>query len=250
MSTDSETYPELSLVGWYTFGDEPLPWHATIQIQLKKKFECDSALFMLYHHNQLSGSSGGKLPYTIYESFSSQESEGMEVDAPYQSGAMKFRPITFSSLETFPDEAIALADVVQLATNANAIQQPSLPGSKDQSKGKGKAIDRHHGNNGEQLNYLSAEDEDRELCEILGKAFLICTSYSIFNHQSQCDQHAKVSTPSHNRLSTIPKLIVPERYISSYCNGCCSGPQNSSFNICPCGSSEPSVAFRRCGYIK
>lgn len=157
MSTDGETYPGLTLVGWYTFGDEPLSWHMDVQMQFKKSFECDDALFMLCHHNQISGSDSGKLPFTIYES-SLQDGDGMEVDSPYSGG--KFRPISFTSLETSPDEAIVLADVVQLATNANAAQQPSTPGPKADPKGKGKAVDAQE--EGEPSNYLSAEDEDRK----------------------------------------------------------------------------------------
>jgi hypothetical protein len=144
-------------MGWYTFGDEPVPWHVDFQTRFKKEFECPHALFMLRHHNQLSESDGEEnLPFTIYES-SSQDGDGMEVDPPYEQLAAKFRQ-TFISLETSAEEAIVLADVVQLATNA--AQQSSGPVATTESKGKGKAVDAQESEG--EPNYLSAEEEERE----------------------------------------------------------------------------------------
>jgi hypothetical protein len=159
-ATDGETYPELTLVGWYTFGDEPVPWHMDMQMQFKKTIDGDQALFMLCHHDQLSESdSETKLPFTIYESFR-QAGDGMEVDPPYESGVTKFRPITFASLETSPEEAVVLADVVQLASNASVVQPAPVSGPKPESKGKEKAVDAPEGES--EPNYLTAEEEERK----------------------------------------------------------------------------------------
>jgi hypothetical protein len=172
MRIDGETYPELTLVGWYTFGDEPLSWHMNVQMQFQKGFECDHALFMLCHHNQLLESdSESRLPFTIYES-SSQEGDGMEVDSPpCESSAGKFRPITFASLETSAVEAIVLADVAQLATNAASAQQSSVPALQAESKGKEKAVDTDEGET-EPSNYLSTGDEERKFNRSYDKAVL------------------------------------------------------------------------------
>lgn len=145
--TDGETYPELSLVGWYTFGDEPLPWHMHFQTRFKKEFECPHALFMLRHHSEPEEQDG--LPFAAYES-SAPEAGSMEVDSPEMLAA-SFRE-TFVSLETTAEEAIVLADIVQLATNA---QPSSAPVSAD-TKGKGKAED------DAEPNYLTAEEEERK----------------------------------------------------------------------------------------
>jgi hypothetical protein len=159
-TADGETYPELTLVGWYTFGDEPVAWHMGVHTQFKKTIDGDQALFMLCHHSQLSESdSETKLPFTIYESFR-QAGDGMDVDPPYESGVTKFRPITFVSLETSPEEAIVLADVVQLAANASAVQPAPVSGPKTESKGKEKAVDAAEGES--EQNHLTAEEEERK----------------------------------------------------------------------------------------
>src|ERR1700761_1284382 len=156
-SQDGETFPSLTLVGWYAFGVIPTPWHARIQMQLRQEFECDSPIFLLYDWEQLNKNAvGGKLPFTLYESFSVQDSSGMEVDYGDESHTIKFRPITYS-LETTDDEAIGLADVVHGATAAIATQQSSRPSQieKDTEKSESK-LD----GNIEETSFLSPEDED------------------------------------------------------------------------------------------
>jgi hypothetical protein len=79
----------------------------------------------------------------MYEGISAQTHDDGDMDVDYKQGSvppMKFRPITYS-LETAPDEAIGLADIMQGATTANAIAG-SVPSSKaaDKSKEKPKEI--------------------------------------------------------------------------------------------------------------
>jgi hypothetical protein len=161
-SEDGETFPSLSLVGWYTFGSSPTPWHARIQLQLRQQFECDSPIFLLYHWDQLNSNNvGGKLPFTVYESFAPHESSAMDVDYADESQTIRFRPISYS-LETADDEAIALADIVHGATAASAVQQTS---NQTQSEKDKRDIDNEKtkSNSEDELelaDYLSAEDED------------------------------------------------------------------------------------------
>jgi hypothetical protein len=164
-TTDIETHPQLALVGWYTFGVGPEQWHARLHTQLRNSFNCEPAIFLLYHPNKVEASSNGKLPFTIYENISVKESGSMDVDYPDDSHSMKFRPVTFA-IETAPAEAIALADIAQGATNA-ATQQDKT--SKDKSsksrspnvkKGKGKELPKDIENDvAAAVDYLTPEEE-------------------------------------------------------------------------------------------
>jgi hypothetical protein len=137
------------LVGWYTFGVGPEQWHARLHTQLRDQFNCEPALFLLYHPNKVQASSNGRLPFTIYENISVKESGSMDVDYPDDSYSMKFCPITFT-IETAPEEAIALADIAQGATNAATQQdrgtQDKTPKNKSTNakkrKGKGPQRDK------------------------------------------------------------------------------------------------------------
>jgi hypothetical protein len=152
-------------VGWYTFGKAPTPWHAKVQLQLQQQFECDLPIFMLYHWDRLAVMTvGGKLPFTLYESFSAQESGGMDVDGVDESHAIKFRPLSYS-LETAEDEAIGLADIVQSATAATAVQQSSKLARTESSvaaeaKGKGKSTAKQESEKEDATEHLTSEEED------------------------------------------------------------------------------------------
>jgi hypothetical protein len=129
---------------------------------LKQEFECDSPIFLLYHWEQLDANAvGGKLPFTVYESFSPYEPGGMDVEYANESQAIKFRPVSYS-LETTDDEAIALADIVHGATAASAVEQSTKQSQiekdekdKGKEKTKSKSVDEL-----EPADYLSPEDED------------------------------------------------------------------------------------------
>jgi len=162
---DIETHPQLTLVGWYTFGVGPEQWHVRLHTQLRADFNCEPAIFLLYHPNKVEASSNGKLPFTIYENISVKESGSMDVDYPDDNHSMKFCPITFA-IETAPAEAIALADIAQGATNAAAQQDRS---SKDKTsknkalnakKGKGKELHKDKENDvAAAADYLTPDDE-------------------------------------------------------------------------------------------
>jgi hypothetical protein len=131
-----------------------------VQAQLQADFECDSPAFLLLHDDKLDESSGhptGKLPFTIYETFTphSTTARDEEMDIEYSdiSQSLRYRVLTYT-LDTSPDEAIALRDVVEQATVASisnelaakqqdqvqqsqAEEQPSSP-TKTKSKGKAK----------------------------------------------------------------------------------------------------------------
>jgi hypothetical protein len=161
---DIETHPQLTLVGWYTFDASPQPWHARIHTQLKTSFNCDSAIFLLYHPDKVEDSSNGKLPFTIYESILAKESGSMDVDYPDDSHPIKFRPVAFA-IETAPAEAIALADIAQGASTAAAYQDKNVKdnSSKDtdvkDKKGKGKEKAKETDDVVAPVDYLSPEEE-------------------------------------------------------------------------------------------
>ncbi|KAF2674272.1 hypothetical protein BT63DRAFT_435411 [Microthyrium microscopicum] len=137
----SEIHPALSLIGWYTVGSEPQPWHTGIQAQLKDSFECDSPIFLLYQPQVFKDNAvNGRLPFSMYEGIITQTHDDGDMDVDYKQGSvppMKFRSISYS-LETAPDEAIGLADIMQGASTAIAIAGTSSS-SKETDKSKGKA---------------------------------------------------------------------------------------------------------------
>lgn len=133
-------------------------------MQFRSEFECDNPIFLLYHWDQLDkGAVGGKLPFTLYESFAVQDVGGMELDSVHESHSLRFRPLTYS-LETTDDEAIALADIVHGATSAAAVQQEVKPTPKQtDTKGKKKATSSSKDaavEDSEVTDFLSPEDED------------------------------------------------------------------------------------------
>jgi COP9 signalosome complex subunit 6 len=157
-----------------------------VQAQLSIDFECDSPVFVLLHANLLnegSDSHTGKLPFTIYETFippqTSMSGEEMEVEYTDVSQALKYRSLVYT-LDTSPDEAIALRDVVEMAgiasiqtNNTVASKQvdpaafPSQDSKKSKSakgKSKTKALASAFEGDGEvNLDLLSPSDEECKL---------------------------------------------------------------------------------------
>jgi hypothetical protein len=175
-----ETHPALSLVGWYTFGAAPETWHSRIQLHLKNGFNCDPPIMLLYHAEQVKDSAdSGSMPYSVFESviLNTEDREKMELDNSEPSQTVRFRHIE-SSVETAADEAIALADIAQGATNAALTEgsaasiDPTIAGvqksdsfsdktSKTSTgKGKAKAEDAEEA---AQNNFLTAQDEESKL---------------------------------------------------------------------------------------
>jgi len=136
--------------------------------QLQHQYH-DDLLLALFHpetilEDQLSG---GKLPFSIYESYYEPGSEnadkGMQVDGWSMGRAlqMRFRELTFE-VETGEAEMIGIDFVAKGGGNASAIAAgDAQKDSKTSSKGKGKAaMERTDGASKETT--LSSEDDERE----------------------------------------------------------------------------------------
>jgi hypothetical protein len=135
LKLQSEVFPELGLVGWYTFGAAATSWHMVVQKQFIQVFDCESPILLLYQTHRLKGSgTDGNLPFDVYERVPAQVQDGgMDVDQDD-----KFRSISYS-LDTPTDEAIGLADIMQGATAANAIAETVSSDQKKESGTESKA---------------------------------------------------------------------------------------------------------------
>lgn len=176
--TDRDVHkePPLDLVGWFTLcpssgpTNDLVPIHTQIILQYN-----ESALLLAFHPSTIAGdgSTGGKLPLTIYESVFEHETtaeaeKNMEVDGEEsRSGGLKFRQLPYS-VETDETEMIGVDFVARGGGNAAALEtavpvpeKPDRKGKKraasDQEKAAEKGVE-----SAKDANPLSTEDEDRK----------------------------------------------------------------------------------------
>jgi hypothetical protein len=148
-----------------------------VQGQLLSTFQVDSPIFLLIHDQLLKKSfeaGGGTLPFTVYESFvpynQADDDDKQEVDFPEKSQALRYRPLTYT-LDTSPDEAIALRDIVEQASlailpshsTAKKAELKKLEDVSESFKGKGKGkskVERLPAPTEKYLNALTPSEEE------------------------------------------------------------------------------------------
>jgi COP9 signalosome complex subunit 6 len=142
---DVHKVPALDLVGWYTIlpTSGPQPVHLPIHRQILESYN-ESAILLGFHPTAvISGSVGGKLPLTIYESnFESEESaaesgEDKEMKDSEPQLGLKFRELPYS-VETGEAEMISVDFVARGGGNATAVPGGPTILKPDESAGKGK----------------------------------------------------------------------------------------------------------------
>jgi len=162
--------PALDLVAIFTLGSPsgPQPQHIPMLQQLQHHYHDDLLLALFHPETILQGQlSGGKLPFSLYESYYEPGTENAEkatqVDGWSMGRAlqMRFRELAFE-VETGEAEMIGVDFVAKGGGNATAITaEDSRRDTKTSSKGKGKAIDgQTNGSSKERT--LSSEDEERK----------------------------------------------------------------------------------------
>ncbi|KAJ5398837.1 hypothetical protein N7465_009326 [Penicillium sp. CMV-2018d] len=126
--------PALDLVGWWSTAPStgPNDAHLPLHRQILQDYN-ESAVFLAFHPSQLqgSGSNGGKLPLTVYESVHEGEtapdaSKDMQVDGEEPVLNIRFRELPYS-VETGESEMIGIDTIVQASGTAssNATQEPT-----------------------------------------------------------------------------------------------------------------------------
>ncbi|KAJ5836782.1 hypothetical protein N7447_002808 [Penicillium robsamsonii] len=126
--------PPLDLVGWWSTAPStgPNDAHLPLHRQILQDYN-ESAVFLAFHPSQLndSGSNGGKLPLTVYESVHEGQtapdaSKDMQVDGEEAVPNIKFRELPYS-VETGESEMIGIDTIVQASGTAslNATQEPA-----------------------------------------------------------------------------------------------------------------------------
>ncbi|KAJ5512386.1 JAB1/Mov34/MPN/PAD-1 [Penicillium fimorum] len=126
--------PPLDLVGWWSTAPStgPNDAHLPLHRQILQDYN-ESAVFLAFHPSQLqdSGSNGGKLPLTVYESVHEGQtapdaSKDMQVDGEEAVPNIKFRELPYS-VETGESEMIGIDTIVQASGTAslNATQEPT-----------------------------------------------------------------------------------------------------------------------------
>lgn len=142
---DVHKVPALDLVGWFTIlpTSGPQPIHLPIHRQILETYNESATLLGFHPSAVLTGSAGGKLPLTIYESnFESEESlnESGE-DKEMQDGephlGLKFRELPYT-VETGEAEMISVDFVARGGGNATAVAGDPT-GRKLDDDGNGKA---------------------------------------------------------------------------------------------------------------
>jgi COP9 signalosome complex subunit 6 len=171
---DVHKVPALDLVGWFTIlpTSGPQPIHLPIHRQILESYN-ESAILLGFHPTAvLTGSAGGKLPLTIYESnFESEESPNESgEDKEMQDGepqlALKFRELPYT-VETGEAEMISVDFVARGGGNATAVAggPTSLKLDDDAGNGKTRAAIRSAGKHVPPVaindqHILSREDEE------------------------------------------------------------------------------------------
>ncbi|KAJ6132155.1 JAB1/Mov34/MPN/PAD-1 [Penicillium samsonianum] len=131
---DVHKNPPLDLVGWWSTAPStgPNDAHLPLHRQILQDYN-ESAVFLAFHPSQLqdSGSNGGKLPLTVYESVHEGEtapdaSKDMQVDGEEPVLNIKFRELPYS-VETGESEMIGIDTIVQASGTAslNVTQEPT-----------------------------------------------------------------------------------------------------------------------------
>ena len=136
--------------------------------QLQHHYHDDLLLALFQAQAILDGQlSGGKLPFSIYESYYEPGTEnaekGMQVDGWSMGRAlqMRFRELAFE-VETGEAEMIGIDFVAKGGGNASAISAgDAQKDTKTSSKGKGKAAGDQTGDAANETT-LSSEDDERE----------------------------------------------------------------------------------------
>ena len=162
--------PALDLVAIFTLGSPsgPQPQHIPMLQQLQHHYHGDLLLALFHPETILEGElSGGKLPFSLYESYYEPGSEKAEkatqVDGWGMGRAlqMRFRELAFE-VETGEAEMIGVDFVAKGGGNATAITAGDLQkDTKTSSKGKGKAIEGQTNGSSKETT-LSSEDEERK----------------------------------------------------------------------------------------
>jgi len=138
--------PALDLVGWYTLmaPSGPQPFHLPIHRQVLDNYN-ESAILLGFHPDEVvAGTTGGKLPLTIYESNYEAEGSGTEAgedkemkDAEPQL-KLKFKELPYS-VETGEAEMISVDFVARGGGNATAVDgTPKKATIEPVVEGKGK----------------------------------------------------------------------------------------------------------------
>ncbi|KAH8802816.1 hypothetical protein F5884DRAFT_485173 [Xylogone sp. PMI_703] len=140
---DVHKAPPLDLVGWYTIipTSGPQPVHLPIHLQILEKYNENAVLLGFHPSEVLDGSSGGKLPITIYDSNyeaeetakESGEDKVMNTEEP--KGGLRFRELSYT-IETGEAEMIGMDFVARGGGNATAIE--AIKSKPDEASAKGK----------------------------------------------------------------------------------------------------------------
>ncbi len=175
---DVHKVPALDLVGWYTIlpTSGPQPNHLPIHRQILQSYN-ESAILLGFHPSAvLEGTSGGKLPLSIYESnFEAEDSAGdngedREMKDVEPQLTLRFKELPYS-VETGEAEMISVDFVARGGGNATAVDgtaKKPAAGKSEQAPDKGKGKVRASKKDGEDgdaarlddQHILSREDEE------------------------------------------------------------------------------------------
>ncbi|KAJ5958360.1 JAB1/Mov34/MPN/PAD-1 [Penicillium vulpinum] len=152
--------PPLDLVGWWSTAPStgPNDAHLPLHRQIIQDYN-ESAVFLAFHPSQLqdTGSNGGKLPLTVYESVHEGEtaadaSKDMQVDGEEPALNIKFRELPYS-VETGESEMIGIDTIVQVSGTA------SLNATQESTK-RAQQTERTESNKQSSQTELSQEEEE------------------------------------------------------------------------------------------
>lgn len=176
---DVHKYPQLDLTGWFATcpASGILEEHARYQQQMEVHNE--SVLFLAFEPTAIlqGRTTGGRLPFIVYESVyetvtEQKDKDAMVIDGQSQSGLQaKFRELPYS-VETGEAEMISVDSVAKGGGNAmaigNQVKDPGKGRATPTSVGEEQSLEQGgRGNeNGvsaqEDTSYLSPEDDERE----------------------------------------------------------------------------------------
>jgi len=210
---DVHKVPALDLVGWYTIlpTSGPQPTHLPIHRQILETYN-ESAILLGFHPEVVvSGSVGGKLPLTIYESnYEADEAvpdsgEDKEMTDGEAQLALKFKELPYS-VETGEAEMISVDFVARGGGNATAVNTKPKPKTTviEDPKGKGKGkppkkIDEE--DSASKKDVLSKEDEEL-IASLTAKANAIKMLHSRINLIATYLQNLPPSYVSGGHLET------------------------------------------------
>ncbi len=175
---DVHKFPALELVGWFTIAPTsgPQPEHLPIHQQILHTYN-ESAVLLAFHPSVVAegGTTGGKLPLTIYESVyegdsaagqtAGDEDKTMQIEGQEVPLKLRFRELPYS-VETGEAEMISVDFVARGGGNATAVdgtRKKAMNGQASQAPVGMEGSDKN-GVSGVDSSLLSPEDEERTLC--------------------------------------------------------------------------------------